>query len=299
MNEWFRRKNSKLQSIPLIERVNRLVGPKLEGFTLARVSGDAQNQRLEEVRNVREYQLTLRNTASVHLQEVEIQFEFPTEDVEGWASRPTLSKTAPVPIEAVVTSPWQKGFRWRIPHLPSTDSIEFGFKAVNPPSPDYEVALYNVDRVVVSRSQGEPTERNSRGQHWTLLAITTALGAIFGALPLLFADHASKFTPLNEAGCTLTIVSSYEQLQGHTSPWPWGSGPWQISNRIVNLGAQKCLVQPDGPSSVPVPLAPGDETMRKAYSISRPKVHARELSFGVESPTAKATVEFYEDPAPR
>ena len=103
LNEWFRRRSGKLQSIPLIERVNRRVSPELEGFTLAPVIGDPRNQQLEEVENVREYQLTLRNTATIHLQNVEIQFEFPTEDIEGWVSRPALSKTAPIPIEAVVT----------------------------------------------------------------------------------------------------------------------------------------------------------------------------------------------------
>src|SRR5438309_8589211 len=58
------------------------------------------------------------------------QFEFPTEDVEAWAERPALSKTAPIPADAVITEPWKKGYRWRIPHLPSTDSIEFTFRAV-------------------------------------------------------------------------------------------------------------------------------------------------------------------------
>ncbi len=153
---------SKLQSIPLIERVNRLVNPKLEGFTLARMVGDAQNPRLEEVRNVREYQLTLRNTTTIHLQDVQIQFEFPTEDVEGWASRPALSKAAPLLLESTPTSPWKKSFRWLVPHLPSSDSIEFGFKAVNPGSADYEVALYKVDRVVIERSRGEPAGKNPR-----------------------------------------------------------------------------------------------------------------------------------------
>jgi hypothetical protein len=135
------------------------VSPGLEGFTLARVTGGPESQQLEEVENVREYQLTLRNTATVHLHDVEIQFEFPTEDIEGWVSRPALSKTAPIPTDAVVAQPWKKGFRWRIPHLPSSDSIEFSFKAVNPPSSDYEVALYNVDRVVIEKSKGEPAEK--------------------------------------------------------------------------------------------------------------------------------------------
>src|SRR6185503_12011723 len=110
---------------------------------------DLSNRRLEELTNLREYQLTLRNTATIYLQDVEIQFEFPTEDVEAWASRPALSKTAPVLVDAVIADPWKKGFRWRIPHLPSSDSVEFSFRAVNPPSDDYEAALYKTERVIL------------------------------------------------------------------------------------------------------------------------------------------------------
>src|SRR5437870_657045 len=57
--------------IPLIERVNRLVSPELKGFALARVTGGPDNRELEEIKNVREYQLTLRNTSPIHLQNVE------------------------------------------------------------------------------------------------------------------------------------------------------------------------------------------------------------------------------------
>src|SRR2546422_11584027 len=86
VNEWLRRRREKVQRIPLIERVNRAVRPTLKGFTLARVSGPPEDRELEQIKNVREYQLTLRNTSTVHLEDVEIQFEFSTEDVEAWAS---------------------------------------------------------------------------------------------------------------------------------------------------------------------------------------------------------------------
>jgi hypothetical protein len=82
-NELYRRKHGRLQRIPLIERVNRLVSLKLQGgITLARAVGDPAHRHLEELNNLREYQLTLRNTSTVHLQNVEIQFEFPAEDVQ-------------------------------------------------------------------------------------------------------------------------------------------------------------------------------------------------------------------------
>ena len=161
VNEWFRRRGGKVQRIPLIERVNRVVNPGLKGITLARMTGPPEGRHLEEIKNVREYQLTLRNTSTIHLQDVEIQIEFSSEDVEAWASRPALSKTAPVSVDAVVMAPWKKAFRWRIPRLPSTDSIEFSFRVVNPQSDDYEVALYKTDRIVIERSEGEPVEKTS------------------------------------------------------------------------------------------------------------------------------------------
>ena len=68
LNEWYRQKHSRLQKIPLIERVNRSVSPKLEGgITLARAVGEVPHRQLEELNNLREYQLTLRNTSTVHL----------------------------------------------------------------------------------------------------------------------------------------------------------------------------------------------------------------------------------------
>lgn len=54
LNDWRRRRDSRVQPIPLIERVNRLVSPELEGITLARVVGDADHRQLEELRNLRD-----------------------------------------------------------------------------------------------------------------------------------------------------------------------------------------------------------------------------------------------------
>lgn len=211
LNEWFRRRRAGVQRIPLIERVNRVVGPELKGVTLARVVGSHANRKLEEIRNVREYQLSLRNTSSIHLQDVEIQFESSTEDVEAWASRPALSKTAPVPVDAEATDPWRRAFRWRIPRLPSTDSIEFTFRAVNPPSGDYEVALYNADRVVIERSEGEPAVK--RSSVWEMANIAALLFGMMagvlimvpGVMGLMGFDKGSNFTSIGDTGCTLAV----------------------------------------------------------------------------------------------
>jgi hypothetical protein len=105
LNEWFRRRKGKIQSISLIERANRLVSLELEGITLARLVDDGPQRRLEELKNLREYQLTLRNTSSVNLQNVEIQFEFPVEGVHAWASRPSLSKTMETGFSLAYSAP--------------------------------------------------------------------------------------------------------------------------------------------------------------------------------------------------
>ena len=304
LNEWFRRRGEKLQSIPLIERVNRRVSPELEGFTLARVTGDPECQRLEEVHNVREYQLTLRNTATIHLQDVEIQFEFPTEDIEGWVSRPALSKTAPISVEAVVGEPWKKGFRWRIPHLPSTDSIEFSFKAVNPPSSDYEVALYNADRVVIEKSKGEPAEQRQSRWRLEIVAFVLALVATVAASTVtaglvMFNDKGGKVSVVRDGGCVFTISSSYERFGSDDAAWPWSPGAWQVSNRVVNAGRQKCVIESEQLTSGPVALAPGEDAKKTLYPLSKPKLIHRQLSVGPERAEGTASVELYGEPQQR
>jgi hypothetical protein len=61
--EYLRRRSGRIKTIPLIERVNRGFSPSLKGITLARyIEGDTT--RLEALKHLREYQLTLRNTSS-------------------------------------------------------------------------------------------------------------------------------------------------------------------------------------------------------------------------------------------
>lgn len=292
-NEWLRRRSSRLQSIPLIERVNRRVDPKLEGFTLARVGG-SDGRDLEEVKNVREYQFTLRNSSTIHLQDVEIQFEFPTEDIDGWASRPALSKTAPLPVESSLASPWKKGFRWRIPHLPSSDSIEFSFKAVNPPTANYEVALFNADRVVIERSEREPTAR--RSEHLipltrSLLLLLAIIAFMVPITDLLLPGRASELTPVDGADCALTVVSSYEKFV--PSSWPFG-GPWRITDEVTNIGDQVCPIQSDRLAQTVVLLAPKAAQRKTTYSTFRPKLVAHAFRSGTEQGGATIAVRLYD-----
>jgi hypothetical protein len=297
LTEFFRRRNTKIQVIPLIERANRLVSPKLKGFTLARLSGSAESPRLEGIENLREYQLTLRNTSTVHLQGVEIQFEFSTADVEAWAGRPSLSNTAPEIVEAAPADPWKKAHRWRIPHLPSTDSIEFNFRVVNPVSEAYEVALYNSDRVVVEKTKGEPRPPRGLGQEWRSSALFSAFFAAFlalltGASMFLWPTGSRNVATVGEGGCGLTVISSFDQVS--ISSWPW-TGPWEISHRILNTGVQKCVLESSEFTGASITIPPGQELRRTSYSKSRPKLTPQTIIFDANGAAHTAQVSAYRE----
>jgi hypothetical protein len=300
LNEWFRRRGARVQRIPLIERVNRVVSPELEGFTLARLTGAGQDRRLERVRNVREYQLTLRNTSTVHLQDVEIQFEFPSHDVEAWAGKPAVSKTAPVSVEAATAEPRMKGYRWRIPQFPSSDSVEFTFRAVDPATDDYEVALYKSGRVVIERSKGESpgASRSSLHRAMVMMMGTAALAAVFAMSPVVrvvWPERAKSVAALNESGCALVVTSSFEQL--NSGGWPW-DGPWQISHRFLNAGTQRCVVDAGQLTGAPVAIESAGDFTRTLFSQTRPTLIQRDFSLGPDSATHRVRVNLYAEAQP-
>src|SRR5258708_2424311 len=73
INEHFRKRRSKTHRVPLIERVNRTpIAGKLRGIGLYR----NVNGVLVEVKNIREFQMTLRNTSENDLRNAELHFEF-------------------------------------------------------------------------------------------------------------------------------------------------------------------------------------------------------------------------------
>ena len=206
LTEWFRRRGSRVQSIPLIERVNRLVNPELEGITLARRS--STDSPLEELKNLREYQLTMRNDSSIHLQDADVQFDFPADDVVGVASRPRVSKTALVAVSAIATPPWRKAFRWTIPHLPTGDSVEFTFRAVDPSSESYEAALYRSQGVVLGKIVGEPPPKKRYAGAIVAFSLLFSLfglllWAVFTGRPV--SGRGEKLTTINLAGCDLRV----------------------------------------------------------------------------------------------
>jgi hypothetical protein len=291
LNEWLRRRSARVQTIPLVERINRLVKPGLKGFTLARSMGNGQ---LEEIKNVREYQFTLRNTSAVNLQDAEIQFEFPADDVEGRAERPALSKTAPASMDVLVMPPWKKGFRWRIPQFPSTDSMEFTFRAVDPDSDEYEVAFYKSDRVVIEKVGREPETRRSgwpsHSINWMGFALAT--GAIVAGITTILVhngnEHISSF---RDTGCSFSVISSFEQV--NMNAWPW-QGPWKIDYRILNTGGQKCVIKSDQlPNAAPATVEASSEITRTAFSPSKPTLVRSDFWFGSDGPSHQASGSLY------
>lgn len=237
INEWFRRRREKVQRVQLIERVNRPVSA-LEGFTVARISGEGG--ALMEVKDLREYQLTMRNSTSTHLVDVEVQFQFPASDVQALVSLPALSRT-PLVAKPVTSTLGTTGFRWAIPNFPAGDSVEFTFRAIAAPSDKYEVALYNVG-VVIERVVGEPPPTN-RGPS-PIKVVAMAVGILAFVLALVFIlqkftqpTSGEKLTVVNLAGCNLQVASVFDVYGQHPD------SPWHIKHRIINVGPRDCVVQ--------------------------------------------------------
>lgn len=125
------------------------------------------------------------------------------------------SQTALIAIDAVATEPWLKAFRWRIPHLPRGDSVDFTFQALTPSSDQYVAALYNAERVVINKVSGEPSSRS--GSFFPLSPVRfTALSLswlLFMVLTLPFgssevppdARKPDLDTTLSGAGCRFNV----------------------------------------------------------------------------------------------
>ena len=151
MTHWFHVRAARTQGIQLIERVNRQQNAPA-GFKLFRDTLEGAR----EVTNVRTLQMTLLNSSNRLLRNSEIQFEFDSKDVESWVSRPVKSRTALVAITSQPIDPWQRSLRWKIPHFPPGDSIEFSFQVIDPGTETYEASLDSNENVVLVRSSGEP-----------------------------------------------------------------------------------------------------------------------------------------------
>lgn len=311
LTEWFRRRRGRVQRIPLIERVNREVSPGLRGITLARiVGGTAANRQLEELKNLREYQLTMRNSSSIHLQDAEVQFEFPAEDVQAWVERPSLSKTPLVEVDATPTAPWKKAFRWGIPHLPSGDSVEFTFRAVDPSSDAYEAALYH-SGVVFERKVGEPPPRKDRFGELFHIAVLCA-GIILGTMgisltfvsrlihkPLESASLSVPSERVRVAGCDLLVASNANNIAGsnadnHSVSW------WTLTFTVVNVGPRECVVRSEGSNLIsPETVEAGAIKTTTVWFFSQQKPRLVDVGMSVSSTNSSpvtTTVSIYAAP---
>lgn len=298
LNEWFRRKRSGVQRIPLIERVNRLINPKLQGFALARIVGDSSSRQLEEVRNLREYQLTMRNSSPTHLKDAEVQFEFPAKDVQAWASRPALSKTALIQMDATAAPPWKMAFRWRIPHLPSGDSVEFTFQAIDASSEKFEAALYHPDGVIFERVEGEPITGKSDSQLRHLLWRVMALGALLAiAIGLLMWGLVNGYPKNNISliklsGCEVRVISTVESYDPNALLW-WRV-PLKLKYRFLNNSTQDCLIQSSKMLVAnPTVIKPGEAFETEAFAQGKPEIGDVQMLVGTNAATTATTVRVY------
>jgi hypothetical protein len=218
---------------------------------------------------------------------VEIQFEFPVEDIQAWASRPSLSKTALVLVEGQASEPWKRAFRWRIPHLPSGDSVEFTFRSVDSPSGDYEVALYNSDLVIVEKVIGEPAPPKRRidlpGVIFLASVITVAIATVVGlSVGFLVSPTGEELSSVSQAGCELRIASYYDRF---------GNGfrsPFRIKYSVFNIGSQGCVVQSAQLNPKGLFTIPAGEAFEREWIIERaPRVIDTEVSVGPTNSTLK------------
>ncbi len=297
---WVQYRRAKTRAIPLIERVNRLVSSELKGFVLARFVPEGEGGHLEAVQRVREYQLTLRNTSPIHLHNAEIQFDFPSKEIEGLAERPARSKTTPTPIEVAkkISEPRQGASRWCIPEFPPDDSIEFTFRAVDPSTDDYEVALYNCGRVVIEKSKGEPKAKYTGfGAKISGVLASAFVLAYLAEIVIFVSNSASnptvhQATVVDWAGCSLNVVTDAGQVNFKAFSQ---SGPWSLYSHILNLGTRKCFIKWESSSGYPITIYPGTSvTLVSEYTKEKPKLTPVGLLFGPDGPNNKATVMLYQ-----
>jgi hypothetical protein len=264
------------------------------------------------VEGVREYEFTLRNSTDLHLKALEIQFEFPANEVEGVATRPVISKTALQPVAPVVSEPWTGGHRWTIPYFPPGDSIEFSFKAVNSTSEDCEVALFNTDRVVIQRVHGEPPQSGDAWWRASIGMATAALAAALGFFGSTFFFNRilhTRFVPavveskisdrdtsfgkyaqeVESGECKFLIESVYEaQLKAQDGTW---IGPWRVTRRATNVSKRNCFVELPGTTGKVI--EPDFSSSTTEYSDHLPEPAEVKVGIGSDKLDRVATVKLY------
>jgi len=243
---------------------------------------------LKAVTDLREYQLTMRNSTSTHLQSAEVQFEFPSDDVQALVSLPALSRISLAPLDAP-TTPGKRIFRWRVPHFPAGDSVEFTFRAVAPSSEKYEYSL-NYVGVIFEMIVGEPPPARKSFLHNSLPIVL--FGVMLTILVLvalqvsgkLQQNSGEKLTSVQTGGCNLQIVSIFEVYGQHFD------SPWHIKHRIVNIGTQDCVIQSQALNlGNPAIVKSGDTLDREHLSESAPKLLDAVISIGATEASRETT----------
>lgn len=196
------------------------------------------------------------------------------EDTEALFELPDMYRVVPVRDQLAIE--WASG-----------DSVEFTFRSVNPPSGDFEVALYNSDLVIVQKVVGEPPPKEMRLNNPLILVAALLMGiaglVIVGySAGFLVERSGEKVSNVSAAGCELRMVSLYGTYGQNFH------SPWQIKDRVFNVGNQACVVQsaqlnPKGQFSIPA----GDVFEREWIVERPPKLVDGELSVGATNTTLK------------
>jgi hypothetical protein len=237
----------------------------------------------------------VRNSSAIHLRDAEVQFEFPADNVQAWASRPVLSKTALVQVNAVATDPWRMAFGWRISHLPSGDSIEFTFQAVDPSSEKFEAVLYNSDGIIFERIKGEPRAEQtglSQGKSEKVLKPFALIAAIpiilFIITSTIIYSHKNLQKIITISGCELQVNSNYEPYD--KDAFLWWKVPSRIKYQILNNGDQDCAIQSTKMMVInPFVIRTGEVLEREAVSQRRPEIVDVNVLVGVSNTSIVAT----------
>ena len=200
-------------------------------------------------------------------------------------------------MNATATAPWRMAFRWRIPHLPSGDSVEFTFQAIDPSSEKFEAALYHPDGVILERVEGEPiAEKREQARHKQLaLSLFGAIavpGAIFAILGLINASSKNSMAVVRLSGCELRVVSSTETYDPNAVLF-WRV-PSRLKYRFLNSGATDCVIQSTKMMVAnPTVIKRGEVLEKEAFSQGRPEVTDVEISVGTNSSVTATTVRAY------
>jgi hypothetical protein len=157
-------------------------------------------------------------------------------------------------------------------------------------------ALYNSDRVIVEKVEGEPAPAR-RSDAWKFpLAVLILAGSVTlllfvgQRLGIIYLPPYDSLTVVKEAGCDLRVVSSF-------SLYEQDSSTRVIEHRIFNAG-QSCVVQsnqldPKGPFTI----GAGDTVTRQRLAQSRPKLVQTEVLVGATGTAPKKTlVQLYTEP---